>query len=449
MKKITLVLISGLAFTSSLFGVDLSDKIENSSLVVYNTNIGLVHEERALSIKNGEESIRYGDVASSIDTSSINVTLHPEIELLSQHYRHDKLTLKKLLQANIGKKVDVRLLRNKNEFKIITATLLSYSHNEALVRTIDYKIITVANKNIIFDEAAQEFTTEPSLLWKVNTTADVNCDVKLDYLIKNISFTSNYILNLDGNNSSLSGWVSIKNNSGKDFKDTKLLLLAGDINRAQQPPRLYRAKALQSNSTTIVENAYAGYHLYRVPFHVSLANNETTQIKFLEQSPIHIHTQYKVSLSNPLYLHGQRSAKVEQFVTLAPLEVALPQGTIRTYSHLQDETILLGETAIEHTAKRTPLNLKLGTNFDTKVVQSVLQRDDSKEYLRADIEYKVMNQSDTIKTIELNVPFAPDEENTFTTQTEYTLSQEQTLRFIVVLNPQTETTFQVHYESKK
>jgi len=123
MKKTTLTFMATLILSSTLFSATLSSEIKNSSLVVYGSNIGLVHEERELSLKSSDTSILYEGVASSINTDSINVTLNPLVSLKSQQFRFDSLTLHKLLDAHIGKKIEVRLLRNKNEFKIIFATL--------------------------------------------------------------------------------------------------------------------------------------------------------------------------------------------------------------------------------------------------------------------------------------------------------------------------------------
>ncbi len=127
MKKLTIAFLTGLTFSAVSFSATLSNEIKNGSLIVYNSNLGLVHEERELSLHQSDTSIIYKGVAKSVQTDSINVDISDDVTLYSQQYRFDSLTQEKILQAHIGKKVEVRLLRNKNEFKIITATLLAYN----------------------------------------------------------------------------------------------------------------------------------------------------------------------------------------------------------------------------------------------------------------------------------------------------------------------------------
>ena len=153
--------------------------------------------------------------------------------------------------------------------------------------------------------------------------------MKLDYLIRNISFKSNYILNVDKNSSHLTGWMTINNKSGKTFTKTKLSLLAGDINTvATNTP--YRAKVLMAMSEPVQakHSAYEGYHLYEIPFQVTLANNEKTQLKFINKKEIPTTKIYSAYLRNPLYLRGQISSNVNQYIVLQGIDVPLPQGTI-------------------------------------------------------------------------------------------------------------------------
>ena len=143
MKLLSLTILSTLTLTSTLFSSTLGAKIQDSSLLVYNGGIGLVHEKRSLSLKKNDTFILYEDVANTIETDSVNVKLPDAVTLYSQQYRFDKLTQLKLLNAHIGKKVDVKILKDSKNFEIVSATLLSASSQKCLVKTEDSKIITV------------------------------------------------------------------------------------------------------------------------------------------------------------------------------------------------------------------------------------------------------------------------------------------------------------------
>jgi len=450
MKKITLAFISSLYIGSSLFGASLSSEVKNNSLIVYNSNIGLVHQERDLKIQKNDTTIVYEDVAQNINTDSVNVSLPNTITINSQQYRYDKLTLSKLLQANIGKKVEVRLLRNRNEFKIITATLLSFSNNTALVKTLDYKIISVKTSGIQFDTIPSSLITKPSLVWNVSVKEDTKTQMKLDYLVSNINFKSDYILNVDGNSSSLSGLITINNHSGKSFRNTKLSLLAGDISRVYHKERhLYKTTALRSPAPRVKEQSLEGYHFYTIPFKVTLANNEKTQIKFLDKNSLKIKRFYSAQMSNPLYLKTQREHAVKQSFLLDALDVALPKGSIRVYTKLDKQTILLGEQHLPHTASNTPLSITVGKNFDLKVTESIISRADTQTHFSVDVLYTLQNSSDTNKSINLLVPFNRQESSKVTSDVAHTFVKGNLLNFLVKIPAKQTENFKVHYESKK
>lgn len=453
MKKITTAFLATLTLSSSIFGATLSNEIKNSSLVVYNSNLGLVHEERDLELNTADTSIIYKDVAKSVQTDSINVEISPNVTLYSQQYRFDSLTQAKLLQAHIGKKIEVRLLKNKNEFKIITATLLSHNGQKSIVKTLDYKIITVKSDDIMFEHIPDTLITKPSLVWNIKTHTDTKTTMKLDYLISQISFKSNYILKIDEDSAKLTGWISVDNRSGKRFDNIKLSLLAGDIQKKPQVREsLYknvRALSAMSDSPQVKEQSFEGYHFYTIPFDVTLANNETTQIKFLQENNISIERLYSVTLRNPLYLQGEQKGDISQFIAFKGLDIPLPQGDIRIYSKLDAQTILLGENFIKHTPKNRDIKLKTGTNFDLKVTQKSSSRSDNDEWFNADVEYMVSNNSYVNKTVEILVPFNTHEDSKIKTDEAYTFTKGNLVTFSINIKANSTKKFNVNYESKK
>ena len=451
MNKLSLTLLATLALTTLASAATLTPQIKNSSLIIYNANIGLVHEQRSLEVSPTDTSITYEDVAKSINIDSVNVTLPQDIEINSQQFRYDRLTLAKLLQANINKKIEVRMLRNRNEFKIITATLLSFNGRNALVKTLDYKIISVKSSDILFSKIPKELITKPSLVWNVKIEKEQKAEMKLDYLISNISFKSNYILNIDDNSSNLTGWITINNRSGKRFEKTKLSLLAGDINtnRPIYKKHLQRVASVMQTTPNVNHQAFEGYHFYTIPFKVTLANNEKTQIKFFQEKNITIERLYTATLSNPLYLTGEHKASVTQSVKLQGLSKALPKGVVRTYAKLNGNTLLLGENSIGQTPRNRPIELKLGKNFDLKVRESIFKRDDSEQFYNADIKYSIQNSSDKAKTLTLLIPFNRNESSSIKTDKSYVFAQGNLVAFTVVVKANTTKEFTVNYESKK
>lgn len=199
----------------------------------------------------------------------------------------------------------------------------------------------------------------------------------------------------------------------------------------------------------VVHQAYEGYHFYTIPFKVTLANNEKTQIKFIDQKHIPTTRQYSANLMNPLYLQGERRVDVMQYLLLDGLNLPLPKGIVRSYSKLQDQTILLGETNIDHTPKDTPIKLKIGKNFDLKVTQTILKREDTSNWFDADVEYTLKNSSDKAKNITLYIPFNRQNNSSVKSDKSYSYTKGNLVTFTLLVAPNTSEKFQVHFESKK
>lgn len=451
MKKISLAVISSLLLTSTIFSATLSKSIKNNSLIVYNGNIALVHEERNLEINRGDKEIIYKGVANTIETDSVNVELPNSVKLYSQQYRFDKLTQQKLLNAHIGKKIVVKITKDSKNFQKISATLLSSNNAYSIVKTKDGEIISISSRDIIFKTIPDELITKPSLVWNISAKKSLKQDMKIDYLIKKVNYKSNYILNLKGNKANLNGWIAIDNCSGKKFQDTELHVLAGEINRSKKPQNYYReAKAMvMAGAAPVSHQAHEGYHFYTIPFRVNIANNETTQIKFIDKKNIPIERKYSVKLSNPSYFNGEIKHSVTQYIHLNGVEFPLPKGVIRSYSKLQNSTILLGENNIKHTPKDTPINLKLGKNFDLKVKETIMARNDTKKYSDATIKYTLKNSSKESKTVELLIPFNKNSTSTIETQKSYKFTKGNLVTFSVKLKAESSQKFKVRFRSKR
>lgn len=414
----------------------------SSSLIVYNSNMGLVHEEKKLTLKKGATQIVYKGVARSIESDSVNVILPKGMKLFSQQYRYDKLTQEKLLEKTLGKSV---LVKGKK------VTLLAYSAKEALVKTTHNEIESVQTKDIIFESIPSSLLSKPSLVWNIQTHKDVNANMQLDYIMKNITWKSNYILNLDENEADLSGWISINNHTGKAFHQIALSVLAGDVHRANKAnrPQLRYMKAVMADSPIVREEAHEGYHFYKIPFKVNLANNEKTAIKFLHKEGIGVKREYRLRAINPHYLQGKKSSNVEQFVHLQSLDVPLPKGIVRIYSKLHGSSVFVGESAIGHTPKGTDIQLKLGKNFDIQVKQTLIKRDDDKYRFRVSVKYTLKNASEQEKEIQLLVPFTTHQDSLVETKEKYTLTQGNLLRFLIRVPANASKEFTVYYENKK
>ncbi len=439
------------AFTSSLLSAGtIAANPADSSLVVYNGNLGLVHENRKIELDKGKQALVYEDVASSVITESVNVTFPKGVTLYSQQYRFDQINAQKLAQAHLGKNVKF-YIETGSDLMYKSGLLLSAS-SQAVVKTAQDEIYTVPTSALIFSDIPKELITKPSLVWNVNATKKNKGSLTLDYLINNISWNSNYVLNLAKEHADLSGWITINNRSGKAFNETKLTVLAGDINRAAAPVnRVYLTKAVMEDSAAIQELSHEGYHLYEIPFKVNLTNNESTQIKFLDIKNIPISRKYEAHLTSPFYFNDEQKHPVTQYLTIASLEKALPLGTIRSYSKEKETTLLLGESTIGHTPKHEEVKVTLGTNFDLLVKSNLASTNNDRFFNDTTVAYEVTNRSKETKSVELLVPFLKQEngDSSVKSTQKYSWKNGNTLSFKIDVKADSKKSFEVHFRAKK
>lgn len=441
-------MLSNLAVLSALSAATLSDTPENRSLVIYNSGIGLVHETRHISIEQGAQSIVYPGIATTVQTDSVQVNLPAGLTLFSQQYRFDKITLAKIVQAHLGK--EVRFIREKE--KVSKGILLA--ENPPVVRTERGIESGMEAGDFIFDTIPDTLMLKPSLVWNVDAAHPVDGELGLDYLLSNIRWKSDYVLDLHENKADLTGWITVDNRSGKRFEQTRLHLLAGDINRANLPVRYAEAMVYDKRAAAmpVTANAVEGYHLYSVPFNVTLADNEKTQIKFIDQPRHRLTRTYNALMPSPFTVRDEQKVPVTQSLELSKFSVALPGGIVRTYSEVNGTTVLLGETRIPNTPKDENVTLRLGTHFDIVAKNRLVSRSDDSRYYSSTVAYSVANHSNSAKTIRVTVPGVINDTRNramVTTHEPFTRIDGNTIAFSITLGANDTYRWKVGYRTPK
>jgi len=445
-------LITTLIAAPLLSAGTLSSVVSNPSLVVYNANLGLVHESREVSLDKGEQTLVCSDVAGSLIAESVNITLPKGVILYSQQFRFDRINADSLAQAHIGKTVTF-YIPTGSDLMYKSGTLLSAS-SQALIKTDDNKIYTVPISAVVFHETPEDLVLTPTLMWHVNSLKREKTALSMDYLINNISWRSDYTLSISQDHADLNGWVTVNNHSGKAFNDTRLSLLAGNINRAALPrERHYMAKAAfaESDAAAVQELSFEGYHLYPIPYNVSLANNESTQIKLMEIRHIPVTRSYKTRLYDPHHIQSEVTHQVDQFLEIKSLDQPLPMGTIRSYSKENGETLLLGESIINHTPKHQNIEVVLGKAVDLQVKERMLDDNSDRYYYDTTVSYEVINRSNRVEHIELLVPYVKRSNGQMSVDTsqQYRWKNGNLLAFDVQVSADSKKVFDVHYRRKK
>jgi len=444
--------VTAALFASTLlFSAELSQTPSDAALVIYNSGIGLVHEKRHVSVERGKQSIVYPGVATTVQTDSVNVVLPKGLVLYSQQYRFDKITLDKIIEAHLGRQV--RYKTGPAEHRRVDSGML-IATRPAVVKTGRGIESGIGAEAFIFDAIPDTLIMKPSLVWNVDAAKKTEGTMTLDYLISGIRWKSDYILKLDGGKGDLTGWITVDNRSGKRFEQIRLRLLAGDINRVTAPARYADAVLMEKAmpATAVAREAVEGYHLYSVPFDVTIADNEKTQIKFVDR-PAHALTRlYETTMQPPYSTAGELKRPVIQSVELSEFDIPLPGGTVRTYAEASGTTVLLGESALENTPKNEKVTLRLGTNFDLVAKNKLIERSDDTLYYSAKIRYSLANRSEESKTVDVIIPGinnAGGFKTSVTTSESYSRPDGYSLKFRFTLKAGATKAWDVSYRTRK
>jgi hypothetical protein len=438
-----------------LYAGTVTHESSDASLVVYNAGIGLLHDTRTITLDAGKQTVLFPDVADSIVADSVHARFPDGARLYTQRYRFDPIKLSALLKAHIGKDVKIRTRENDEGYAIKAATLLSSDGRQCIVKSSDGDIFPVPADHNIFDSLPDTMFATPTLLWEIDAAHAISGTFSVGYLMDKISWKSHYILKLHDNSADLAGLATVDNRSGKRFEKIRLALLAGKIGRAEKPPRYLPYQTMKAaaaeQAASISPAALHGYYHYPVPFPVTIAENETVQIKFLDERSHPFTRKYETNLNNPLYLGSDIRHDVARYLLFDGFDTPLPAGVVRTYASHKDSGVLLGETVIPHTPKHEKLALLIGVDFDTVVREKLKERNDDKNFFDVTVAYEVSNRGEAAKEVALLVPFTRrgTQQSSVTSKEPYSWKDGNTLLFRVTVKADSKRRFEVRYRSKR
>jgi hypothetical protein len=356
------------------------------SITVYNSDIALVRDTRNLRLPSGEFDLQFMDIAATVNPATVHfrsLTEPAAVNVLEQNYEFDLLEPDKLLRKYVGR--EVTLVRNRQEggttsAEELRARLLSY--NNGPVWQIGKEIVTGLHADHIrFPELPGNLYSRPTLIWSLRNRGGQQHRVEASYLAGKLSWSADYVLTVsrDDRASDLDGWVTLTNGSGTAFKNTKLQLVAGDLNRvrqqlAQMTDMVARQRAA-APAEEMRQEAFSDYHLYTLGRRTSINNNETKQVSMLSGSGVPTTKRYVVNGQAYYYRNPQQPGSPLKDVVQVyyqfrneqkgGLGMPMPAGVVRVYqADSQGGVHFVGEDRIGHTPKDEPINIKIGNAFD-------------------------------------------------------------------------------------
>jgi hypothetical protein len=404
----------------------LDDQVD-LAVTVYNSDIALVRDVRDLQLPRGGFDLRFMDIAATVNPATVHfrsLTEPTRVNVLEQNYEYDLLEPDKLLRKYVGR--DVTLVRRRSENgqtreEEVKARLLSY--NNGPVWQIGSEIITGMNADHIkFPELPGNLYTHPTLIWTLDNTGAAKHRVEASYLATKLSWNADYVLTVarDDKAADLDGWVTLVNGSGTSFRQTKLQLVAGDLNRVRQVfarEMAANAKSMdRAAAAPMAQESFSDYHLYTLGRKTTINNSETKQVSMLNGTGVPVRKRYVVDGQAFYYRNAQHpGSPVKDTVQVyyqfkneerAGLGMPMPAGVVRVYqADSKGGTQFVGEDRIAHTPKDEELNLKIGNAFD--VVCERKQTDFQKiapNVYELEYEITLRNHKAAAITVEVNEP---------------------------------------------
>ncbi len=373
-------------------------------LTVYGGDFALVRENRTIKLTDGENHLAFTGVSRTLqpETATIQVVAAgpkaPEVKILDQTFAFNLLSQDALLEQAVGREVSV-VTTNPASGRDTVERARVLSVQNGLVLEIGGKIHTGVPGRIVFDSLPGNLRPVPTLLMTAIGPSGADIPIELAYLTNGLGWKTDYVATYDGDagRMDITAWATVTNTTGAEFKDAKLRLAAGDVNRVAPPrpmPMMRAGKSMEmamaaapAQDSSVTNRSFEGLNIYTIPRPVTLLPGESKQLALMRATNLSAKREYVVRgqpwfyTSSMVGQHQEGRAEIEVIVKnegrKAPakgkqasaepegLGGPLPAGVVRAYGQDQDGApAFLGEDRIDHVAEGGEIKLHFGRDLD-------------------------------------------------------------------------------------
>lgn len=384
MRLASLLMLSLLGVSSASVAAEKAVSESNKQsldISIYNQNLALVKDVRRVALQQGVNDIAFEGVASSIKPETA-LLYSDGLKVLEQNYDYDLLTANNIVDKSVGSTVKTVVMNPTTGENIYDkAKIISATYGMPVLE-FSYGIEAHFPGRLVFDSLPSSLRNKPTLVAKVVSDTVADKDISLAYLTNGISWKTDYVAKVaDEDELNLTGWVTINNESGIDYDNARVQLVAGNVNEVQvsRPVMARMTMKMVSYDAAVAENAVAGgavqqdlsgYHLYTLPNKTTIKDKQTKQISLLEKNGVKYKKEAK--LDSRLYFSPTSASSFEQVhpemyyvinnTEEDKLGMQLPSGIVRFYENDDNGNLqFIGENSIEHVAKGETMRLRLGS----------------------------------------------------------------------------------------
>ncbi|MCQ2735544.1 MAG: hypothetical protein MJ212_06340, partial [Alphaproteobacteria bacterium] len=374
------------------------------SLSIYNQNLALVKDTRSADLKSGVNEVIFDGVAQRIQSETA-IIYGEGIKVNEQNYSYNLMSYDNFLKQFIGKEV-MAVRQNPEDGKNIyeRARLIGTNGSQPILQT-EYGVDAAYPGRIVFNVVPANLSNTPILTAKLSAQNSGNKTLNLAYLTDGLSWKTDYVAKVSSPNKlNLTGWVTINNESGIDYNNAKIQLIAGDVNVVYNSFRgrgmVMMAKAAASfdgvmeANNSIEPETVNSYELYTLPTITTIKDHQNKQIALIEKVDVSYEKEFNIH--SPFYFGDITQSEFEKIhpsvtyvmknETAANLGIPLPAGIVRFYQNDKNGNLqFIGSSHINNTAKEDTLRLNLGEAFNvsasgkvTKIKEKELSRQQKK-----------------------------------------------------------------------
>jgi len=401
----------------------LSAEVKDTSLTIYNNNMASVNQVYADECKKGIFDTTIKNMPRTIIPDSINLNLPDYLNLKLQSYKNENTDYIKQ---------DVSILTKDNN--IISGVLYKFDGETYTLRNEKGEYIVVLKDYIKyvnygkFDEIdfRNRMTNNGVLNLLFDSRKAGSCEFQVTYILNNLSWLASYdaYVNNDETKLDINARIVLTNNSGYNFKNSKISLVAGEINRAANNNIAFRAmmnKALVDSSLEaesapqeISAKSISEFYSYNLGFkEVTINDNETLSLDMFSRKGIKFKKVYVYKgQQDPWYFYDNlRNYRYDKNLTAQfifennkenSMEMPLPEGKIRVYKRNGDFISLIGEDNIKHSTPNSKIEITTGKAFNVSGTRKIIDHKKIRPNVYRDtIEIKIKNEKD--ENINVNI----------------------------------------------
>jgi hypothetical protein len=410
------LLAAALASTSApVFAFAQQPTAEPTALTIYNQGFAVARTQIDLDLHPGHNEVTTTQVTSQLEPDSV-VLRDPagkaSFHILEQNYDAGVVDQQWLLQKYEGKTIEFQTGGGSvvdGKFvpgpavpgKIIRAgaAVEGYPQSQPLIEVGGQMQFQLPGTPL-FPATTDGLLLKPTLRWQIGSEKDEKLSAELAYITGGFSWEATYnIVAPEGglagteDKADVLGWVTIHNQSGTEFPQARIKLMAGDVAKivpqnsaGAMKGRMFAVAQSVMVEPEVTQKAFDDFHLYDLNRTVSLRNGEIKQIQFIEASDVTLARSYLYDGATegvqPYYggnvneqqNYGLNNANtkvqiIQQIKNSKAnhLGIPLPAGRIRLYRRDSDGQMeFTGESAINHTPTEDTVKITTGSAFDIK-----------------------------------------------------------------------------------